>query len=109
MSEQAVLSEGGFTLVNLATWGIPFAGFYIAMLLRHFAFSGPASLTLLQRLAVSLPTSFILIAAFNALLSEISKPSPVSIMFVTGFIMEQGLLIDLGLSAWLKHSGGKSE
>jgi hypothetical protein len=107
MSSQ-VLSEGlSIGYINLFTWGMPFAGFYSGVILRHFAF--PGSLTFLQRAAVSVPASLILVAAFNSLLSEIGEPSPASIIFVTGFLMEQGLLIDIGLSAWLKHSSKRSD
>jgi hypothetical protein len=98
------LSEGSVVYANILTWGLPFIAFYGAMTLRHFAFRSANSLTFLQRVSVSLPASFILIAAFNALLGEIGHPSYPSVFFVTGFVMEQALLIELGLSAWLKYS-----
>lgn len=100
--EFAILSEGSVLFKsNVWIWAAPFMGFVVTLLLRHYGFKNDHSPTLLQRLAVGFPLSLILVSSFNALLSEIGEPSVASIIFVTGFVSEQALLIDL--AARLNH------
>ena len=77
------LSEGYLVSINFLTWGLPFLGFYVGMILRHVAFrkAGPDHPTFLQRLALGLPVSLIIVASFNALLAEIGAPSVASVIF----------------------------
>ena len=98
-----MLSEGRANWVTLLTWGLPFGGFYGGLLLRHYAFRGKGNPSLVQRLAIALPVSLMLISSFNALLGEIGQPSYTAMIFVTGFVMEQGLLVDIGLAKFLNN------
>lgn len=97
-----------FFLLNVLTWGVPFFGFYLGVSLRHLAFGHVNSPRFIQRFAVALPVSLMLISSFNALLKEIGEPSIGSIFFVTGFIIEQGLLLDIGLAKFLDEQTNKS-
>ena len=81
----ALLQEPGLIIPNLLTLGMPFGGFLLGLILRHFAFKTAASSTFLQKLAVGLPIALILISSFNALLAQIGQPSFVSVVFMTGY------------------------
>lgn len=99
------LSEPTFWLVNVFTWGFPTVGYFAGMGLCHCAFKSDNGPNLLQRMAVGIPAGLMLVSSFNALLSEIGTPSFASVIFVTGFLMEQGLLIEFGLSHFIKRQG----
>lgn len=99
--EGNVLPEGQIVLLSIFTWGFPFFGYYAGMVFRHFAFTHDRSPTFYQRLAIEVPASLMLVSSFLALLSEIGDPSVVSTLFVTGFVMEQGFLLELALVAYV--------
>lgn len=107
--EGGILNEPSAAWISLFVGGAPFLGFYVALLLRHFAFHDQTNPTIWQRLAVAIPTSLILVSSFNALLLQIGEPTVASVAFVTGFVMEQALLIDVGLKHILHaHSTAQS-
>ncbi len=91
------------TLVNV---GLPYFGYFLGLLFLHLAFHGAGRPSFAQRWAIGLPVGLIICSSFLGVLGEIEQPSWGSLLFITGFAMEQGVLVDLAITHYIRTMGG---
>lgn len=81
----------------------------VILVLFHFAYGRESKSTVWQRLLFSIPAGLLLVSSFNGLLAQIGEPNWVSIIFVTGIVMEQAVLIEFGIGDYVKNRISKGQ
>ena len=79
-------------VINALQLGVPFAAFFVGIIVRKLALPGPNSPTLRRQILLGVPVSLVIVSPVLTVFDE-SMHNPSAYLLTVGIIMEHGMLV----------------
>ena len=87
------MPEPSYDLNNIILLGLPFAAYFLGIVIRKVAMPGKKSTPLIHQLLLGIPVSLVVVSPFIPVLTAVNG-NLVGFLVTSGVIMEHGMLVN---------------